>query len=101
MYQLKDLVQLLLFLFLTPSDKSLRYAVLEMPLQYLLFDSCQRPSDRRYLSQDVDAVLAILDHPLDPPDLPFNPPKCDKIALMIRMLLHFSSLSSVSKAYTP
>ena len=46
-------------------------------------DRLQSPGGRRDLLEDVDAVAVLLDHALEPPDLPFDPAQ----ALQHRLLV--------------
>src|SRR5260221_7831069 len=61
----------------------LRDAVAKMVFHQAKRHRLQRPGGRRHLGQDVDAVLLILDHPLQPADLALDPAQPLKVVLLV------------------
>src|SRR5690606_9177482 len=58
-------------------------AVADVVLQQSERDRLEGTGRRGDLGEDVDAVGVVLDHPLQAPDLPFDPPEPGKIRLLV------------------
>src|SRR5580692_4413520 len=85
-----------------PGD-GLRDAVPQMVFQQAQRHRLQRPGHRRHLGQDVDAVLVVLDHLLQPADLALDPPQPLEVVLFVLgVSVHAASaLTFSSYYYTP
>jgi len=99
--KLQNFIQFpLLFNFRT-SHYGCSYAMLKVPLQNLFFHSGNGTFDGVNLVQNVDTIFTILDHPLDPSDLPFDSLQRNNIILMVRILCHFFVPFFALGVYTP
>src|SRR6202034_1775350 len=84
-------------------------AVTEMILQQAERHRLQRPRHRGHLGEDVDAVLVVLDHPLQAPHLALDPAQPHQVVILAGGVSVHSGLRSVpgihgttrSEYYTP
>src|SRR5215475_9832132 len=67
----------------TTLGNSLGHAVAQVLIQQAQCHRLQRPGRGRDLSQDVDAVLVLLDHPLQAADLPLDPAQPLEVVLFV------------------
>jgi hypothetical protein len=86
--ELENLIELLPLFLLRTALNGFGHTVLEMALEDAFLDLGQSTPDGVYLVQDVDAILAILDHPLDAPNLALDSPQGNQITVMTRILFH-------------
>jgi len=97
----QDFIQLFLLLLFGIALYRRCNALPKMPVQNPFFHTRQSPLDGVYLVQNIDAILAVLDHLLNPADLTFDTPQRNQIVLMARITLHAPFLSHPFSYYTP
>jgi hypothetical protein len=99
-YELENLIKLLLLFLLGAALNRFSHTMLKVLLEDALLHLGQRALDGVYLIQDIDAILAILDHPLDASDLALDAPQRNQITVMTRILFHLK-LCQFSKSRIP
>src|SRR6185295_3235306 len=74
-----------------PRGERIRHAVIHMVVQHSERKTFERGVHRRDLSEDVDAVTVVLDHPLDSPHLTFDAMEPLHERLLVVTVLHLAS----------